>query len=579
MGIELELISNLPEDPTRQYEFNNTAEFMLLGPEQIDRYWENARRAMASVIVDPEPPEVFRKTFRFDPMGAPTTGLQQDEIGVYGNRRGTAADSMRIQQFPERGEYRIRIRAASILPAGVTEVPLQLVMGTTLRHDAGTGDYFPVGTVHLSNSVDELETFEFRGRIENHPREVGSVTANGQQPPSLVITAQNLWDNGELNDHRQGFDTSWNLATPRVVLRELEFEAPVVDAWPPEHHRRILFDSPLRETDPRAYVREVLSRFMSRAYRRPVTEEELERFVRLYDRLSPELDSFEESMRETLALVLISPQFLYHTVSDGEVVSTDDELASRLAYFLWGSMPDDELLGLASDGRLNDPGEINRQVERMLDDPRALEFTGNFVGQWLSLHKAHAVKINQDLFPRFLNTYHIGERRGQEISFRPTIRDYMQQETVGFVAELIRANESVDSLVDSEFVMVNEPLAAHYGLDGVQGLRLRRVALNAEDRLGGLLTQGSILVANSTGSAPHPIYRAVWLREAILGDDVPPPPAEVPALVDSAGDAATEASSIKELLRLHRTNESCRDCHVRLDPWGIPFELQFGGTV
>ncbi|HJO54916.1 MAG TPA: DUF1588 domain-containing protein, partial [Verrucomicrobiota bacterium] len=172
----------------------------------------------------------------------------------------------------------------------------------------------------------------------------------------------------------------------------------------------------------------------------------------------------------------------------------------------------------------------------------------------------------------FLYTVHIGERRGQVQLFRPTIRDYMLEETVGFVGELIRKNASVLNIVDSKYAYLNEPLAVHYGVEGVRGLKLRPVAIKPEYRLGGLLTHGSVSVGNSTGSAPHPIYRAVWLREAILGDEVKPPPAEVPALSDSAGDSADEAVSIKNLLALHRNKESCRDCHVRLDPWGIPFE-------
>jgi len=148
----------------------------------------------------------------------------------------------------------------------------------------------------------------------------------------------------------------------------------------------------------------------------------------------------------------------------------------------------------------------------------------------------------------------------------------MHEETVGFVGELIRNNASVMNIVDSSFAYLNEPLAVHYGVGGVEGLKLRAVPIKPGHRLGGLLTQGSVLVGNSTGSAPHPIYRAVWLREAILGDKVKPPPAEVPALSDSVGDSADEAVSIKNLLALHRNKESCYDCHVRLDPWGIPFE-------
>jgi hypothetical protein len=208
----------------------------------------------------------------------------------------------------------------------------------------------------------------------------------------------------------------------------------------------------------------------------------------------------------------------------------------------------------------------------MLADPRARDFIENFTTQWLSLAKMKTVPINRELFPRFLYYVPRGERAGTEEPYRPTIRDYMLDETAGFVAELIRRNSSVLNIVDSDFAFLNQPLAAHYGIEGVQGHELRPVLLQAEHRLGGLLTQGSILIGNGTGSAPHPIYRAVWLREAILGDEVPAPPADVPALSDSAGESAERALSIKDLLARHRKKESCNECHVRLDPWGIPFE-------
>jgi hypothetical protein len=182
------------------------------------------------------------------------------------------------------------------------------------------------------------------------------------------------------------------------------------------------------------------------------------------------------------------------------------------------------------------------------------------------------VPINRDLFPRFLYYVEAGERTGTEKPYIPTIRDHMIDETVGFIAELIRRNASVMNLVDSDFAMLNQPLAAHYGVEGVEGHRIRPVPIKPNHHLGGLLTHGSVLIGNGTGSAPHPIYRAVWLREAILGDEVKPPPADVPALSDSAGESAEHALSIKDLLRKHRQKTSCNDCHVRLDPWGIPFE-------
>ena len=563
IGFRLKLTDNLPKDPEKPYHFNNTAEFMLLGPEQVDRYLENARKVMASAIVDPEKPEVHKARREWQGHGL-DRGMGLDEIGVWGNRRHSASGGMGLKSFPSTGEFVIRVQASAILPPGVKGAPLRLIMGQTLN--GSTQRVEPVGSAYLDNSPDEPRVLEFRGRIENYPLTRGRMIRGNQQPDSRVITPQVLYDDGTLNDGNR------NLTMPRIVINWMEFEAPVADVWPPAHHRRILFDSPLRESDPEAYVREVIRRFASRAFRRPASEAEVKRFEKIYRLVLPELKTTESAMRETLAMVLISPQFLYHTVADGEVTHRQFELASRLSYFLWGSMPDKELMELAGQGGLDDPKVMEQQTRRLLADARSQDFVRNFTMQWLSLAKMKTVPINQQLFPRFLYYVSAGERRGTEQPYRPTIRDYMLEETTGFVAELIRRNAGVANVVDSEFAWLNKPLAAHYGVSGVEGNHFRAVPLKSEHRLGGLLTQGSILIGNGTGSAPHPIYRAVWLREAILGDDVADPPADVPALSDSAGESAEKALTIKDLLAKHRQKESCRDCHARLDPWGIPFE-------
>jgi len=579
LGVELQLTDNLPEDPVRPYRANNTADFLLMGLEQIDRYEENARRAMASVIVDPAEPKIHRarqswaieeQRYMPDP-----TAMQRDEIGVFGNRNRTVANGMRIFEWPETGAFRLRIKASAILPEGVTELPLRVMLG----HDIvgiGASDLSPaelVGTLRVKNRVDEPEVYELTGRIENFPSKPEHRYRRGGKidgrlvitPPHFTVTALNVYDDGTLNDRPDP------LTMPRAVVEWMEFEAPVFAQWPPAHHARILFESPLRASDPRAYVRAVLERFLARAFRRPVTEAEVARYEQIHQIVADELGlkTLEASMRETLAMALVSPEFLYHVEGRGH---PQHELACRLSYFLWRSMPDAELLELARRGELRDPKVIAKQARRLLADGRAQEFVRGFTSNWLSLSKLPAVPINLERFPRFLYTIARGERRGQEIANRPTVRDYMREETFAFVAELIRENESLLRVVDSEFAMLNQRLAVHYGVEGVMGHELRRVSVRPEHHLGGLLTQGAFLVGTSTGTAPHPVYRGVWLREAILGDEVPDPPADVPALEESAGETATAATSLKDLLRIHRTKESCRDCHARLDPWGIPFE-------
>ena len=569
LGVPLRLKGSLPEDPVKPYHFNNSAEFMLIGPEQIERYLECARRALASTIVEPAKPEVRRVKREWKPEGD-RSAIGSDEVPIWGNRRNTAATGMNVDNPPRTGEFVIRFKASAILLQGATEIPLRLLMGQSLSGNP-TQRVEPIGTVRLRNSTDSPEIFELRGRLENFPIDPPTPTKGKPTPERFTITPQNLYDDGTLNDNNN-FQKTRNASMPRAIIEWMEFEGPLAATWPPEEHRRILFDSTLRQTDEKEYVRQVLEKFLTRAFRRPATTDEIARFAGMYEVIRPSCESFEATMRETLALVLISPQFLYHTVADGAAVLAGHELASRLSYFLWGSMPDEELLRHAAAGTLAQPRVIEQEVLRMLSDKRAADFIGNFTMQWLSLAKMKTVPINKDLFPRFLYYVPIGERAGAEEPYRPTVRDFMLEETMSFIGELIRRNASVLNVVDSDFAMLNQRLAVHYGVEGVHGDQLRAVPIKPEHHLGGLLTQGAILIGNGTGTAPHPIYRAVWLREAILGEDVAPPPAEVPALSDSAGAAAEKALSIKDLLVKHRQVEACNDCHARLDPWGVPFE-------
>lgn len=584
LGVDLALDENLPEDPALPYRANNTPAFLLMGLEHLDRYAENARRAMASVIVEGPPPEakITRSAWSAaDQRGMPDpTAMQPDELGVFGNRNRTVANGMRVFEWPETGTFRIRIQASAILPEGQTELPLRIMLG----HDivgvgaSGLDPAEEIGTLRLRGRVDAPRVFELTGRIENFPSKPEHRYRRGGRidgrlvitPPHFTVTPINAFDDGTLNDRPDP------LTMPRAVVDWIEFEAPVYDAWPPAHHARILFDSPLRH-DPDAYVRAVLTRFLPRAFRRPVLRDEVARYEQVYRMVRARLglETVEGAMRETLATALTSPDFLLHSAPDGG--EDPHALACRLSYFLWGTMPDEELFELARRGTLAEPTTLAAQARRLLASPRAADFLANFCTQWLALDKQRAVPINLERFPRFLHTIERGERRGQEEPNRPTIREAMKAETIAFVSELVRRNAGVASLLDADFAMLNRRLAAHYGVDGVNGHELRPVPIDDTHHLHGLLTQGSILVGTSTGTAPHAVYRAVWLREAILGDEVAPPPADVPALEESAGEAADIAATLKDLLRAHRSKESCRDCHARLDPWGVPFE-QYDAT-
>ena len=252
--------------------------------------------------------------------------------------------------------------------------------------------------------------------------------------------------------------------------------------------------------------------------------------------------------------MLASPQFLFlvepeETREDRPL--TEFELASRLSYFLWSSMPDDELFREAREGTLR--SNLRRQVVRMLDDPRSDEFVENFAGQWLQLRKLAGVARDKDLFP----------------GFDDTLREAMRKETEQYFAYILRNNRSVLELLDSDYTFVNEALARHYGIEGVTGDEFRQVAL-ADRRRGGVLTQASVLTLTSNPNRTSPVKRGQWILQQILGTPPPPPPPDVAKLDES--QQAADAASLRERMEVHRTKPECASCHQQMDPLGFALE-------
>jgi hypothetical protein len=259
------------------------------------------------------------------------------------------------------------------------------------------------------------------------------------------------------------------------------------------------------------------------------------------------METYEQAMRETLAMTLVAPDFLYR-VETGEL--DDYALASRLSYFLWSTMPDERLRHLADEGRLRDPAVLAAETERMLADERAWAFVEQFSDEWLDLAGVDRIAINPNYYP----------------DFDPKLKAEMRRETQHFFAELLRQDSSALNLLRSDFTMLNEPLARHYGVDGPKSGKFERV----EREQGGLLTQASILLGNSTGEDSHPIERGVWVRSVLLGDPPPPPPPAVPNLDN--GETDLSLLPLKRQLELHRDNAACAQCHQGIDPWGIALE-------
>ena len=269
----------------------------------------------------------------------------------------------------------------------------------------------------------------------------------------------------------------------------------------------------------------------------------------------PVLPTFESTIKEFLPVILASPNFLYLAEPAAENKQlTSYELASRLSYFLWSTMPDRQLLDLAGRDELSKPHVLRQQVTRMLEDDRSDEFIRNFVDQWLDLDSVQRVAINKD----------------RHKDFWDETKAAMQSETRSFFAEILRHDLSALNLIDSDFTMLNDHLAEHYRVANVTGPEFRRVALRPDDRRGGLLTQGSVLYGGSDGKDSHPIRRGVWLLRKLLDDPPPDPPPNVPDLDQT--DPKLSGKPLKEQLELHRDNPACANCHQQIDPWGIAFE-------
>ena len=309
-------------------------------------------------------------------------------------------------------------------------------------------------------------------------------------------------------------------------------------------------------------ARQIISRFARHAYRRPVTDVEIDRLLRLYDLAAKKGDSFETGVRLMLKAALVSPNFLLRVEQDrGKEGSdeayrvSDDELAVRLSYFLWSSMPDEPLFALAEQNKLSDPAELERQVKRMLADPKARALTDDFAAQWLQLRKLAEARPSQEFFP----------------TFNQRMREAMYDETTTFFDKLREEDGSLLRLLDADYAYVNADLAKHYGLAGVEGNQLRRVALKPEDHRGSLLGMGSMLALTSHTSRTSPTLRGKWVLEVIMGTPPPPPPPDA-GMLDESKAKGPMPKTFRELMALHATRPACAACHTKIDPLGYGLE-------
>jgi len=411
----------------------------------------------------------------------------------------------------------------------------------------------------------EAELAKFDCGQEKHP---GRVTIRRLNKAEYNNTVRELFgidftpaDDFPSDDVGNGFDNIGDVLSmpPILVEKYLAAAESIVDKTLADEQARgaIFVHQPSDDLSARMANRMNLTRIVERAFRRPATEEELARLFRFVRSTTEQGASEEESKRAALTAILASPHFLFRVETDpqqdppnGIRPLNDFELASRLSYFLWSSMPDDELFRLARAGRLHEPKQLESQVTRMLKDDRASELTNNFAGQWLQLRSLSSVTPDPKQFP----------------NFDDPLRASMRRETELFFESIVEEDRSVLEFLTADFTFVDSRLARHYQIDGIEGDEFQRVALPKNRR--GVLTQASVLLLTSNPTRTSPVKRGKWILDNILGEPPPPPPAGIEELPE---DAET-LGSLRERMEQHRSNESCAVCHRKMDALGFGLE-------
>jgi len=549
----------LPADDTDAHGFDNNADVLTVSPVLASRYLSAARKVGRLAVGRTTATTI--ETYRL-----PRLLMQDDRLSEklpFGTRGGAAIE----HYFPLDGEYVVKIRLQTNnynyikgladpqdLEVRLDRQKIKVFNITGMKEGAppaswgGTLYGTPEWEKYALQLHDSLEV-RFPAKAGRH--EIGvAFLKKAWEPEDVAQPRQGgwPWSSDEMFDSNPGVDT--------VIV-----EGPYLPAGPSDTpSRRKIFTCQPRGSDAEACARQILSTIARRAYRRPLTPQDVRTLLDFYSTGSGE-GGFESGIQLALERILVSPDFLFrieqepqaHTPGATAYRLSDLELASRMSFFLWSSIPDDELLEAAERGKLKDPPVLERQVRRMLADPRSNALVDNFAGQWLVLRNIRDVSPDPDSFP----------------DFDENLRDAFLKETELFFESQLRDDRSVVELLSANYTYVNERLARHYGIANVYGDRFRRVTIE-DPRRGGILGQGSLLTVTSYPNRTSPVLRGKWLLETILGTPPPPPPPNVPALQERG--AGGKLASVRERLEAHRANPACSGCHSLMDPLGFALE-------
>lgn len=539
LAVQIDARALLPPDEAGHgFDNVNVSE---LSPTRMERYVDAAQK-ISRLAVGGKSSAPAGETFR-----VPADVTQEEH--VEGLPIGTRGGLLIPFVFPRDGDYEIQIRLTRDRDEHVEGLhePHELEILLDRKRVAGFTVKPPMNETDHQHVDRDLKA---RISVPAGPHDLGVTFVKN---PSRLLETKRQPYQARFNLHRH----------PRTspAIFEVSIVGPYDDRGPGQtpSRERLFVSYPAGPDEEDACAEQILSTLMRRAYRRPTTDVDLERPLMLYREARREGD-FDAGIEAALAAVLVSPNFLFHIELDPDDVShgesyrvSDLDLASRLSFFLWSSIPDEELLAAAERGELSQPETLEAQVRRMLADPRSKSLATNFAGQWLHLRNLDSAAPDGRLFPDFDQNLRTALRTETELLFDAMVRD----------------DRSVLYLLDPGETFLNERLAKHYGVPHVYGDRFRRVAVEPESMRGGLLRQGSVLTVTSYATRTSPTIRGKWILENLMGTPPSPPPADVPALEDVTVDASL---SVRDRLAQHRADAACASCHDLIDPPGLALE-------
>ena len=543
LALDIDATALLPSDDSG-YGFDNV-NVGDLSPALLDRYMSAAQKISRLAVGSTQ------TSLQSEIIHVPPDTTQEEHVAglPIGTRGGLSAP----YTFAQDGEYDIQVRLARNRTGNIGGLRRRGLHTVQLLLDRMPVATFTVERPEGGDDALADSHLKVRLAVTAGPHDVGATFL--KKASSLLETErQPLLSHFNEQRHPR--------LTPAIYQVSITGPYAPQGAGDTPSRRRIFVCTPTGASPPQeeeACAEEILSTLMRRAYRRPISAADVEGAMTFY-REGRSAGDFDAGIGSALTAVLVSPEFLFRVELDPAQVASGDayrvsdlELASRLSFFLWSSLPDDELLDVAIRGELSRPGELERQARRLRADSRSHNLASNFAGQWLLLRNLAAVSPSPRLYP----------------DFDDNLRQAFRQETELFFDSVLREDRSVLELLEADYTFLNERLAKHYGIPGVYGSRFRRVALPADSKRGGLLRQGSILAVTSYATRTSPVIRGKWVLDNILGAPPPPPPANVPVLEENSVQAGLP---MRERLTQHRTNPVCASCHRLMDPPGFALE-------